>query len=117
MCVFVVFGIWYWFMRMNPSSRSASQTNQNIASQNIKDQVIINQNSFDPDPISIRAGETVTWINNESYGHDVTSDDGIFVSPKMATGDKYSFKFSKVGTFNYHCSIHPFMHGTILVTK
>jgi amicyanin len=76
--------------------------------------------SFNPQNISVKAGNTVTWTNNESVSHDVTSDDGTFKSGPsggMSQGDSYSYKFTKPGTFAYKCTIHPNMTGKVEVTQ
>lgn len=83
----------------------------------VSGQVLIKSNTFMPETMTVKVGEVVTWVNNESYGHDVVSDDGTYRSPKMATGEKYSFTFTKEGTSTYICGIHPFMKATIVVTK
>ncbi|MDD5415411.1 MAG: cupredoxin family copper-binding protein [Candidatus Daviesbacteria bacterium] len=82
-----------------------------------KNQVIIEKNSFNPQEISIKAGDTVTWVNNDSYNHTVTGSNGAFDSGNMASGTKFSFTFPKAGTFSYACSIHPFMQGSVVVSE
>ena len=78
---------------------------------------------FDPPSIEIKTGTTVTWHNTEpadypivSGYHHVTADDGSFDSGKVAPGARWSFTFDKPGTYDYHCSIHSFMTGQIIVT-
>ena len=110
----VSFGGWYIYKYGN-TAIYAPQPVAQVAL--VKGQVGIMQNAFSPDPITVKVGDTVTWINNESYAHTVVSDTGLFKSPSLATGDTFSYKFTKVGTFPYSCSIHPFMHGSVIVTK
>jgi plastocyanin len=75
--------------------------------------------AFSPATLTIKAGTTVTWKNNTSVGHTVTSDDGKSfdsgTSNPIATGATFSFTFTTPGTFAYHCEIHPFMKATIIV--
>lgn len=82
-----------------------------------KNEVVIESNAFKPDSLTIKVGETVTWINNDSYNHTVTAKTGEFDSGDMASGAKFSFTFDKEGTYDYICSIHTFMTGKIIVTK
>ncbi|MHB1377132.1 MAG: cupredoxin domain-containing protein [Candidatus Humimicrobiaceae bacterium] len=77
--------------------------------------VLIKSNAFDPASLTIKVGDTVTWTNNDSYAHTVTSDNGAFDSGSMAGGGTFSFTFKTAGTFSYHCSIHTFMTAKIIV--
>jgi len=110
----IIFGYWYLKNTNNASIIAPITEEKNMLE---KGEVSIENNIFIPNPLTISVGENVTWINNEPYEHDVVSDTGLFKSPKMATGEKYSYTFTKEGTFTYICGIHPFMHGTIIVTK
>jgi plastocyanin len=79
--------------------------------------VTIQSNSFNPDSLTIKVGETVTWTNKDSYAHTVTSDNGVFDSGNIASGATFSFTFNTEGTYSYHCSIHTSMTAKIIVTK
>ena len=70
---------------------------------------------FNPDSLTIKAGETVTWTNKDSMAHTVTEDKGVFDSGSINNGATYSFTFKTAGTFTYHCAIHPSMTGKIIV--
>jgi plastocyanin len=72
--------------------------------------------AFAPATLTVPAGGTVTWTNHDEEPHTVVANDGSFHSPGMGTGATYSFTFPTAGTFDYVCSIHPFMHGTVVVT-
>jgi len=72
--------------------------------------------AFGPSAMTVVAGTTVTWTNTSDAPHTVTSDTGAFGSNPVAPSTSFRFTFSKAGTFNYHCSIHPYMHGAITVT-
>jgi plastocyanin len=76
--------------------------------------VKIDNRSFDPENISIAAGSTVTWTNNDDIPHVVASDE-MFKSKVLHTDDHFSFTFTKPGTYNYHCAIHPKMTAKIEV--
>lgn len=79
--------------------------------------VIIQSNSFNPDTLTVKVGTKVTWTNNDSYTHNVTSDDGTFTGGNIDSGQSISFTFTKAGTYNYHCAIHTFMTAKVVVTN
>jgi|SRR5690348_1542096 plastocyanin len=66
-------------------------------------------------PITVTAGATVTWYNSDGEPHTVVSADGLFRSAALDTGETFSFKFTKTGTFKYVCTIHPRMVSTVTV--
>lgn len=74
-------------------------------------------NSFSPNPVEVKVGETVTWINDDSGRHTVTSKDGVFNSELMGKGQKFSYTFDKAGEYSYNCSPHPNMVGAVVVTE
>lgn len=79
--------------------------------------VSINNFKFDPATITVPVGTTVTWTNQDEEPHTIAAKDGSFHSPGLDTHGSYSFTFSTPGTFDYICSIHPFMTGTVVVTQ
>ena len=81
------------------------------------DQVNIDNFAFVPATLTVRAGSTVTWTNHDEEPHTVVASDGSFHSPGMGTGGTFSHTFATAGTFDYVCSIHPMMHGTVVVTQ
>jgi plastocyanin len=81
------------------------------------DAVSIDNFAFAPATLTVRAGSTVTWTNHDEEPHTVAATDGSFHSPGMGTGATYSHTFPTAGTFDYVCSIHPSMHGTVVVTQ
>jgi plastocyanin len=70
---------------------------------------------FAPATLTVPAGSTVTWTNKDDEPHTVVSDSGLFRSGALDTGESFSFRFDKPGTYRYACSIHPRMLGTIVV--
>jgi plastocyanin len=70
---------------------------------------------FAPASMTVKAGATVTWTNMDQEPHTVMSPDGLFRSGALDTGDSFSFKFDKPGTYRYVCTIHPRMIGTVVV--
>ena len=78
-------------------------------------QVTLAQATFGPATLTIRAGTTVTWVNNDGDLHTVTSSQGLFASPGLDPGDTFAYRFSAAGTYPYFCALHPHMKGTIVV--
>jgi amicyanin len=72
---------------------------------------------FSPATLTVPVGTTVTWTNQDEEPHTVAAKDGSFHSPGMDTHATYSFTFTTPGSYDYICSIHPFMAGTVVVTK
>ena len=72
---------------------------------------------FQPSTINVQIGDTVTWTNNGAFTHTVTSDGGSgpLNSGSLGTGGTYSFTFLSDGTYNYHCTFHISMKGTVTV--
>jgi plastocyanin len=70
--------------------------------------------AFNPGKVTIGAGTTVAFTNSDKTAHTATRA-GSFNTGHIAPGKSVSVKFSHAGTFAYHCSIHPFMHGKIVV--
>ena len=81
------------------------------------DAVSISNFAFAPATLTVPVGATVTWTNHDEEPHTVVASDGSFHSPGLGTDATYSYTFPTAGTFDYICSIHPFMHGTVVVTK
>ncbi len=78
-------------------------------------EVKIDNFSFGPETLTIAVGTTVTWTNRDDIPHTVVSTDGVFKSKVLDTDEKFSFNFSKAGTYPYFCSIHPKMTGKVIV--
>jgi plastocyanin len=77
--------------------------------------VDIDNFAFTPPAITVAAGTTVTWTNNDDIPHTVRAVDGSFHSRAMDTSDRYSFTFAKPGVYSYFCSLHPKMVGKVIV--
>jgi uncharacterized protein (TIGR03118 family) len=71
--------------------------------------------AFAPPTITVAAGTQVQWTNQDGFAHTVTADDAGFHSDSLEHNETFSQTFSAVGTYSYHCSIHPFMKGKIVV--
>jgi plastocyanin len=73
--------------------------------------------AFGPARLEVSQGTRLIWTNRDSDPHTVTSDKSVWASDGLDTGNQFARVFKQAGTFPYHCSIHPFMHGTIIVKK
>jgi plastocyanin len=78
-------------------------------------EVKIDNFAFAPQRIVVQAGTTVTWINADDAPHTVASSTKVFKSGALDTEDKFSFTFTTPGTYDYFCSLHPHMTGTVVV--
>ena len=78
-------------------------------------EVRVDNFTFGPDTLTVPVNSTVTWINKDDLPHVIASNDGLFKSKALDTEDKYSYTFTKAGTYAYFCSIHPKMVGKIVV--
>ena len=96
---------------MPPMSNQTSSQDA-VASNNVS----INNYLFSAATVKVSAGSTVTWTNQDDVHHTVTIDSGTGPnSQPFSKGQTFSYKFEKAGTYKYHCSIHPEMHGTVIV--
>jgi plastocyanin len=71
--------------------------------------------TFTPATLTVPAGTSVSWKFDDSTQHTVTADDNSFTSAPMGAGQTYMHTFDTKGTVTYHCSIHPFMKGSVVV--
>jgi amicyanin len=78
--------------------------------------VSIDNFTFTPPTLTVKAGTTVTWINKDDIPHGIASANNAFTKSKaLDTDDSYSFTFTTPGTYQYFCYVHPHMTGTIVV--
>ncbi len=91
--------------------RSVPATGQSAQATEIK----VDNFTFSPETLTVPASSTVTWTNKDDVPHVIASTDGLFRSKGLDTDDHYSFKFTRPGTYNYFCAIHPKMIGKIIV--
>lgn len=73
--------------------------------------------AYDPDPVTIEEGGKVIWINEDSAPHTATAEDGSFDTGTLEEGKLKSESFKEPGAYEYVCSIHPDMHGTVEVIE
>jgi plastocyanin len=101
-----IVGIFLILLAGTVSALSANEANARVEIKNL---------AFNPASILIFEGTTVIWTNNESFTHTVTSDTNVFDSGNINSGQTFDFTFNELGTFEYHCAIHPQMRGEITV--
>ena len=75
----------------------------------------IKEFKYGPPMLSVPAGTTLTWVNHDEEPHTVTSATGAFGSAGLVNDDTFAQTFTKPGTYQYFCKIHPFMKGTVVV--
>jgi plastocyanin len=78
-------------------------------------EIEINNFSFAPSTVTVPIGTQVTWTNKDEIGHNVVSADKSIKSKVLDTNNKFTFTFTKPGTYSYSCTIHPRMRGTVVV--
>ena len=78
--------------------------------------ISIDNFSFKAAKVTVSAGTTIVWENDDDIAHNIVSLDGAFRSQALDTEDKFTFTFEKPGTYGYFCSLHPRMQGEIVVT-
>jgi plastocyanin len=107
-----VYGGWFGVAAAETAASAktaASDTGQSVA------QVTIDNFSFTPQEIKVKAGTTIIWTNRDDIPHTVVSTDSLFKSKTLDTDDKFTTTFGKPGTYSYFCSIHPKMTGKVIV--
>ena len=77
--------------------------------------VAIKGMDFHPSTVTVAPGSTVIWTNDDSFAHSTTSDTKLWDSGLLDPGKSFSRTFDKAGTYPYHCAIHRFMTGTVVV--
>jgi plastocyanin len=91
---------------------SGSPTQTAVAASAVK----ISNFKFSPASVTVKPGVRLTVSNEDSATHTVTADDGhSFDTGDVAQGQSHTISVTKPGTYAYHCSIHPYMHGTLVV--
>jgi amicyanin len=78
-------------------------------------EVKIDNFTFGPAELTVKAGTTITWTNRDDIPHTVVSTDKAFKSKVLDTDEEFSATFRTPGTFSYFCSIHPKMIGKVVV--
>jgi len=77
--------------------------------------VVIDGVRFEPEALTVKVGDTVTWINKDPFPHTATSQSGGFDSKEIAPGQSWRYTATRPGVFPYLCSLHPTMKATLTV--
>ena len=77
--------------------------------------IAIDNFTFNPQKLTVKAGNTVTWTNKDDIPHAIATASKQFKSKTLDTDDAYSFTFTTPGSYEYFCSLHPHMTGTVVV--
>ena len=78
-------------------------------------EVAVHGSTFDPASITVASGDSVVFVNHDSFRHTATADGGAFDVDLAGDGGEGKVKVS-AGTYPYHCKLHPSMRGTLVVT-
>jgi plastocyanin len=98
-------------------SASGAKVPANAQAAPVSTEVKIDNFSFAPATLAVAVGTTVTWTNRDDIPHTVvsTEDPKAFKSKVLDTDEKFSYTFTKAGTYPYFCSVHPKMTGSVVV--
>lgn len=108
-------------MNMAPTNSTGTTSTTNTTAPSVTqpsavgNAVTIQNFSFSPSTITIHPGDSITWTNMDSAPHSATADDGSFDTGVLQKGQSKTLKFSSMGTFTYHCSVHPSMKAKVVV--
>jgi plastocyanin len=100
------------------SKEKAAERSESVGPQSLPESnVTIKLFQYQPGRIQVKAGTTVTWVNEDEIFHTVTAErkDGGFDAPLDGKGKRFSFTFSQPGTYGYSCNRHEHMRGEIEV--
>lgn len=114
-------GVTYAVITSQPKTMTMESTStQDMEPEMAPNTINIKDFAFSPETLTIKKGTTVTWTNQDDARHDITpvGDASDFErSELLEQGESYGFTFNNVGTYEYICSPHPYMTGTIEVTE
>lgn len=98
-----------------PKDTTATDTSKAVEANT----VTIQNYAFDAPVIKVKVGTAVTWTNKDGVRHNISPDSGTTLpeGKLIAKDETYSYTFDKAGTFKYHCTPHPYMKGTVVVTQ
>ena len=98
-----------------PTASTGSKSPSTVELHHAVVQVKISNFAFQPARIVVSPGTKVVWTNEDSDPHTVTTDKPGFSSQALDTGTRFTEVVKRAGTISYHCTIHPFMHGAVVV--
>ncbi len=123
----VAFGVWFINSQQQPSTQpvlpvtSSPDSGVSIPEQPSEITIRMRNTTFAPSAVTVKKGTKVTWLNEDSLQHNVVASNvdntgGLPTQNSLfGNGGSYSFTFETVGTFDYHCTPHPFMTGRVVV--
>lgn len=103
-----------WLSLYNANFLDA-QENEEVSVTIVSDASTLGDKAYQPNPLQISLGSTITWTNDDFGIHTVTEDGGSFSSDPLRPDDAFIHNFIEVETYNYHCELHPTMVGSIKV--
>jgi amicyanin len=107
-----LFVLSFGFSKTSHATPAASEQNKAMEQYQVK----IDNFSFGPATLTVPAGTTVTWINQDDMPHNIVSSEGkTLKSPILDTDQTFSYTFASVGTYPYYCGLHPKMTGKVIV--
>ncbi len=101
--------------KMEMPARPSPVAGKDLPTSSTPNQVAVENFSFQPGTLTVKAGTTVTWVNHDDEPHTVNENDKRFKSGTLDTDAKFSYKFTSPGSYSYFCSLHPRMTGQIVV--
>jgi plastocyanin len=101
--------------KMEMPVKPSPAAGKDLPTRSTPNEVIVENFSFQPGTLTVKAGTSVTWVNHDDVPHTVNENDKRFKSGPLDTDAKFSYKFTSPGTYNYFCSLHPRMTGQIIV--
>lgn len=78
-------------------------------------EVIIDNFTFSPTPLTVKVGVKVTWLNHDDIPHSIICPALKVTSHPLDTDDSFTYTFAQAGTYDYLCGLHPHMHGQVVV--
>jgi plastocyanin len=107
--------LWGTLILASCSKDSGYGSGSNNGNNQTSNTVSIENMSYNPGTVTVKAGSTVSWINNDMVDHTVTANDGSFDSGDMKAGSTFTHTFPTTGTFAYHCTFHANMKASVVV--
>jgi len=101
--------------KMEMPAKPSPAAGKDMANPATPNQIMVENFSFQPGTLTVKAGTTVTWVNHDDVPHTVNENNKTFKSGTLDTDGKFSYKFTSPGTYSYFCSLHPRMTGQIIV--
>ena len=123
--VFVLFGVGFILGGLVIGALAGATQARLLANSGTNADIVIVQGAsnqgngkfFAPSNFTAKVGQSVTWANKDGATHTATNAPGTLFDKTLASGDTFTFTFTQPGTYQYYCTLHPWMKGTIVVTS